>query len=83
MEQKRKKQREQINRRLNDPLFNSDPEPSDKKRVFSDNYMASTYAKIRTNNAHIKNDIIHETSAKYCSKDCRGVVRKRLLGIVI
>ena len=61
LEQKRKQQKEQINKRWNEKRFYTNPEPSDKRSAFRDNYISSAYAKVRTNQTHMKNDMVHAT----------------------
>ena len=58
LEQKRQKQREQLNQRLVDQHFNGVPATSEKGSAFGDDYISSAYQQVQTNNARLKDDLV-------------------------
>ena len=63
LEQKRKQQRKELNQRLNNQHFNGVAETSDRKSAFRDDYIASAYQQVQTNNARMNDDMVHATSS--------------------
>ena len=63
LEQKRKQQKEQINKRWNEKRFYSNPEPSDKRSAFRDEHIASAYQQVQANNARMKDEMVQATSS--------------------
>ena len=66
LEQKRKHQQEQMNRRLINQHFDGGARATDKNSAFRDTYTASVYAQIRANDAKMKDNMVQATgSAPY------------------
>ena len=63
VEQKRQKQKEQLNQKLVDQHFNGSTAPSERGSAFRDDYMASAYQQVQTNSAQMKDDMVHATSS--------------------
>ena len=63
LEQKRKKQRQQINQRLVDQYFDGPTLPSERGSAFRDEHMVSAYQQVQDNNARMKDDMVHATSS--------------------
>jgi len=63
LEKKRKKQRQQINQRLVDQYFGGPTQPFERGSAFRDEHMVSAYQQVQTNNARMKDDMVHATSS--------------------
>ena len=68
LEQKRKQQKEQINKRWNEKRFYTNPEPSDKRSAFRDKHISSAYAKVLSNQSRMKDDVVHATNTSPYTK---------------
>ena len=62
-ELKRQKQREQFKQKLVDKHFTDDPATFERGSAFADDYISSAYQQVKTNNARMKDNLIHATSS--------------------
>ena len=62
-ELKRQKQREQFKQKLVDKHFTDDPATFERGNAFADDYISSAYQQVKTNNARMKDNLIHATSS--------------------
>ena len=63
LEQKRKEQQELISQKWHNQQFGSNPEPSDRRSVFNDRYIADAYASVLKKEIHMNHDMIHATTS--------------------
>ena len=63
LEQKRQKQREQFKQKLVDQQFTGDPATFERGSAFADDYISLAYQQVKTNNARMKDNLVHATSS--------------------
>ena len=62
-ELKRQKQREELKQKLVDQQFTGDPATFERGSAFADDYISSAYQQVKTNNARMKDNLVHATSS--------------------